>query len=77
MDFISFFRSCLNIAPHLCLDVGYSSITDYCISVHEKKSKSTNWGEPLFTVQSCDWDLVQAEAYCKLAEWMSDNKGGY
>jgi len=79
MRFLEFFDGCLNTAPHLCLDIGYNSVVDWMVTIHDKASRKSpgDWGEPIIQVQDCDLDLACAEAHVELAKWMRENKGGY
>jgi hypothetical protein len=65
---------------NLSLEVGHNSVADWIVEVKDKKSKNAKLGlynEPIVQTQSCDINLAFAKAYCELAEYLSDNRGGY
>jgi len=76
-DFLKFFDHCLSIAPHLCLDIGYNSYTDWTIAIHDKTGKRMQNSDLIVLVQNPDKNYAFATAYINLAEWMCENKGSY
>ena len=56
------------------LEVAYSSVIDWCITVHfvvENEKKC------VVAVQHCDMEYVFAKAHAELKDWLSENEGGY
>ena len=56
------------------LEIGYSSVVDWCIIVHlivknEKKCVAS--------VQNCDREYAFAKAHVELKDWLLENEGGY
>jgi hypothetical protein len=65
---------------NLSLEVGHNSIADWVIIVYDKQSIDYELGQyndPVIQTSSCDRNLAFATAYCELAEYLSDNRGGY
>ncbi len=63
---------------HLALEVGHSSIADWCILIYEQPGKEAGkWGSPVISVQECDVKLAFAKAYVALADYCSEHFGGY
>jgi hypothetical protein len=63
---------------NLSLEVGHNSVADWMIFVYDKRGKASGqYGDPVVQTQSCDRNLAFAKAYCELAEYLSDNRGGY
>jgi hypothetical protein len=77
MDFFKLWEQAINVRPHLCFDMGYSSITDYCLSIYDKTGRSDGWGKAIISCQGIDLKIVQAEAMVKLAEYLNDKCQGY
>lgn len=73
--FLKFFDSIAN-QHGFNLEIYYSSIVDWCITVGYK-STNKNHGEKVISVQECEPELAFAKAQVKLKEWLSTNKGGY
>lgn len=62
----------------LSLEVGHNSIADWNILVYDRRGKSTgDFGDPVIHVQGSDRELAFAKAYVALAEYFSENFGGY
>ena len=77
-DFFILWDEGLNIRPHLCLGIGYSSITDWNIAIYDKTGRQLgDWGDPIIYVEGCDRKIVFAEATVKLAKYLNDTCGGY
>ena len=73
--FLKFFDSIAD-QNEFNLEIYYSSIVDWCITVGYK-STSKNHGVKVISVQECDPELAFAKAQVQLKEWISTNKGGY
>ncbi|MFD0587698.1 hypothetical protein ACFQZE_06760 [Paenibacillus sp. GCM10027627] len=58
------------------LNVYYSSIMDWCITIGYKKTHPQH-GTDIVKVQNCDMELVFAKAHVQFKEWLLNNKGGY
>lgn len=70
LRFIDELRECRKV----WLEIGYSSVVDWCIIVHlivknEKKC--------VVSVQNCDREYAFAKAHVELKEWLLENEGGY
>ena len=76
-DFLSLFETCLKTRPHLCLECGYSSVTDWSVYVYDKTEKSGDWGDPVVSAQTCDKRITFAEATVRLSDYMAETCGGY
>lgn len=81
-DFLRFFREITKKYP-LHLEIYYSKVMDWCISVYKKDIwnnviKDNGGGEiEIVSVQDCDMELAFALAQVKLKEWMLEHEGGY
>lgn len=73
--FLKFFDSIAD-QNEFNLEIYYSSIVDWCITVGYK-STSKNHGVKVISVQEYDPELAFAKAQVQLKEWLSTNKGGY
>ena len=82
-DFLRFFDEKAQDYP-MHLDIHYSKITDWVISVY-KKGCATEYpdshhiGEDAIIVseQDCDVELAFARAQVALKDWLSEFEGGY
>ncbi len=62
----------------LALEVGHNSVADWNVIVYDRRGKQVgDWGTPVIHTSGCHRELVFAEAYTKLAEYFSENFGGY
>jgi len=62
----------------LCLEIGNSSIADWCITIYDRRGKQAgNWGDAVISIQECDVKLAFAKAYVALADYCSEHFGGY
>ena len=61
----------------LCLEVGHNQIADWCVAVYDKQGKGIKDGVRIVATQGCDRSLAFARAYVELAEYLSENRGGY
>lgn len=70
LHFIDELRECRKV----WLDIGYSSVVDWCVIVHlivENQKKCA------VNVQHCDMEYAFAKAHAELKEWLLENEGGY
>jgi|688.fasta_scaffold506724_2 hypothetical protein len=58
------------------LEIYYSSIMDWCITIGYKTTHPKH-GDTILHVQSCDMEYVFAKAQVELKEWLLENEGGY
>jgi len=75
-EFLSFFDEKTRVYP-MHLEIYYSTIMDWCISVYKKGSGKDGEDIEILSVQSCDVELCFAKAQVELKEWLSENEGGY
>lgn len=62
----------------LALEVGHNSVADWCISIYDRHGKRfAECATPEIHVQRATRKLAFAEAYTKLAEYLSENRGGF
>ena len=62
---------------NLCLEVGYNSVADWCITVYDKSGGSISDATMVVSVQECVSDLAFAKAYVQLTDYLSENRGGW
>ena len=61
---------------YLYFTLTYSNGTDYTLSIKTKQQART--GEtPIYNNQHADLDVLVAEAYLKLTDYLSNENGGY
>ena len=83
-DFLRFFDEKRHTFP-MHLEVYYSKICDWCITITKKgcasdypKAETVNGADVLIVQeQDCDMELCFAKAHVALKEWLSDFEGGY
>lgn len=56
----------------LSIEVGHNSVADWVLVVKDRRA-----GKDAVFVQDCDRKKVFSEAYYRLAEYLSDTRGGY
>lgn len=62
----------------LAVEVGHNSTADWAIRIYDRENKPLgDWGAPVVQVQHCNRKLAFADAYVKLAEYLSETRGGY
>lgn len=62
----------------LTVEVGHNSVADWCIEVWDRKLDTVDGrANPIFSLQDCDRKKIFAEAYSKLAGYLSETRGGY
>lgn len=69
-EFLKLFEVAVNHKPSLNLDISYSKRCDWILVIREE-------GVEIVLINHCDLALVLAKAYVELAEWLSENNGGY
>ncbi|MFB5758990.1 hypothetical protein [Paenibacillus medicaginis] len=75
-EFLRFYDSIKNHHRGWSLEIYYSSILDWNITVGY--SADHPWhGRHIIHVQDCDRDLAFAKAQVLLKEWLLDKEGGY
>lgn len=72
-DFLSYFDKLVEIYP-LHLEISYSKITDYIISIWKKGGGENGEDLELVNVQGCDISLCFAKAHVALKEWLLENE---
>lgn len=73
-DFFELYES----QPRLNVQLGHNSVADWCIEIWDRTNgKIGERGEPIISLQDCDRKKVFAEAYSKLADYLSETRGGY
>ena len=75
-EFIEFFDEKVKTYP-MHLEIYYSKIMDWCISIYKKGCGQNGEDLHILSVQSCDMNLAFAKAQVELKEWLSENEGGY
>ncbi len=77
-DFFKMFDIAKNNVSHLCLDVGYSRMTDWVVAIFDKTGRQkSGWGDPIAHFQSSDRKYAFSQAYLWLCDWLKENHGGY
>lgn len=77
-DFYKMFDTALDKVPFLCLEVGYSRITDWTLYIYDKTGRQEpGWGNPIASFQEVDRKYLFSQAYSWLCKWLSENHGGY
>lgn len=59
----------------LSLAAGHNPVADWGIEIYDRKSLDSD--DPVVQVSGCDRAKVFAEAYVKLADYLSLTRGGY
>ena len=73
----NFFKLYAN-QSNLALEVGHNSVADWIVIGYDKRGKALGqYGDPIVHTSGCDRALAFAQAYVQLAEYLSDNRGGY
>lgn len=72
-DFLRFFDG-VSDKRSLRLEITYSSIVDWCITV--QRYVDNRW-KNIVDVQHCDMEYAFAKAQVELKEWFLENEGGY
>jgi hypothetical protein len=67
-DFLEFFNE-KKRSYGWALEIYYSSIMDWCISIGYKTTHPKH-GDTIIQVQNCDMKLVFANAHVQLKEWL-------
>lgn len=75
-EFLKFFDEKVKTYP-MHLEIYYSKIMDWCITVYKKGCGENGEDITILAVQSCDMELAFAKAQVELKEWLSENEGGY
>ena len=75
-EFLKFFDEKVKTYP-MHLEIYYSKIMDWCITVYKKGCGQNGDDLNILAVQSCDMELAFAKAHVELKEWLSENEGGY
>ena len=85
-DFLTFFRELVNGYP-LHMEIYYSKIMDWCITIYKEGCAKDYPGTPtcgesnnsalLCQVQDGDMELCFAKAHVALKEWLLEYEGGY
>jgi len=73
-EFIDLFNILKNKDRGYRLEIGYSPIADWGLRLFYG---DVNKQHTIFSVEAVETNLLFAEAYCKLAEYMSETFGGY
>ena len=63
--------------PRLSVEFCYCGIADYTISIFDHEPILGAEKKRIVYEQSCDRTLACANAYAKLAEYLSETRGGY
>ena len=75
-DFLEFFDEIVKGYP-MHLDITYSRITDWCISIWRKGCGENGEDVYILNVFDSDIKLCLAKAQVGLKEWLLENYGGY
>ena len=75
-DFLLFFDDVTDRWP-MHMELTYSKITDWTIRIWRKGTGDDGRDERISFVQNPDLEYVCAKAHVELAEWLSENMGGY
>ena len=75
-EFLKFFDEKVETYP-MHLEITFSKICDWCISVWKKGCGKNGEDISIVDVQSCDLELCFAKAQIALKEWLSEHEGGY
>lgn len=75
-DFLKFFdEKANNLSMHL--EIYYSKIMDWCITVYKKGCGENGKDMQIVSVQSCDMEYAFAKAQVELKDWLLENNFGY
>ncbi|RNB59442.1 hypothetical protein EDM57_04685 [Brevibacillus gelatini] len=69
-EFLRFFNEIKHRTGRYTLEIYYSGIMDWCITINRH-------GETIVNVQNCDMDYVFAKAHVLFKEWLLETQGGY
>ena len=72
-EFLCFINE-LRGRKRIWLEIAYSSVVDWNISVH---LIAENEKKCVVNVQHCDMEYAFAKAHTELKEWLLENEGGY
>lgn len=75
-DFLKFFDEKASSFP-MHLEIYYSKIMDWCITVYKKGCGQNGEDLRIVSVQSCDVEYAFAKAQVELKDWLIENDGGY
>ena len=75
-EFLEFFDKKVQSFP-MHLEIYYSKIMDWCISVYKKGCGEDGKNLQIVSVQSCDMEYAFAKAQVELKDWLMENDGGY
>lgn len=75
-EFLRFFDDKVSSYP-MHLEIYYSKICYWCISIYRKGCGESGSDLCLVNVQDCDMELCFAMAQVELKEWLSEHEGGY
>jgi len=59
------------------LEIYYSKIMDWCITIYKKCCGKNGEDLQIVSVQSCDVEYAFAKAQVELKNWLMKNDGGY
>jgi hypothetical protein len=72
--FLELWDRAIEIYPHLNLDIGYSKIADWVLTISIGRTPSR---KHLVAFDSSSKDYLFAKAYCWLVEYLIEENGGY
>jgi len=73
-DFYKKFNDALDYVPFLCLEAGYSRVTDWTLFIYNISGRQkTGWGDPIARFQHPDRKIMFASAFLWMCDWMSEN----
>lgn len=75
-EFLRFFDEKRRCYP-MHLEIYYSKVMDWCISVYKKGCAEDGSDLQIISVQNCDIEYAFAKAQVELKEWLLGNEGGY
>ena len=61
----------------LSFEIGHNSIADWILIIMDTKGVGLQKAVQVCQIQDCSRSLVFAKAYCELAEYLCENRGGY
>lgn len=75
-EFLKFFDEKRKTYP-MHMEIYYSKIMDWCISVYKKGCGENGKDLEIVNVQHCDMELCFAKSHVELKEWLLEHEGGY
>jgi hypothetical protein len=75
-EFFELFERAIKQQRMLVLEVGWTTVTDYCLSIYLRNHIGT-LGKAIIRIQEHSYQLSFAKAYVELENWLNETFGGY